>query len=114
MTNKHGTKTDQGKLRYDLIPVRPLSEVASVYTMGAAKPEYGDRNWEKGLKWGRVYAALQRHANAYWGGETHCQVDKQHHLSSVVWCALTLMEFEKTHPELDDRPKKRKQCQKQY
>lgn len=96
-----GRKDDDGKLRYDLIPVAPLREVAKVYTMGAKK--YEDRNWEKGLKWGRVYAALQRHAQAWWGGETNCPKDGQHHLSSVVWAAFALMEFERTHPELDDR-----------
>lgn len=66
----------------------------------------GDRNWEKGLKWGRVFAAMERHAWAWWNGEQLDPVDKQHHLASVAWCAFTLMEYEKTHPELDDRVKK--------
>jgi Domain of unknown function (DUF5664) len=94
-------KKDEGKLRFDLIPVEPLRRVAEVYTIGAGK--YSDRNWERGLQWGRVYAALQRHANAWWGGEGYDKVDGQHHLASVVWCALALMEYENTHPELDDR-----------
>ena len=96
-----GKKYDQDKLRYDLLPVEPMRLVAEVYTMGAKK--YDDRNWEKGIEWGRIYGALQRHANAFWGGESHCPQDGQHHLASVVWCALALMEYEKTHPELDDR-----------
>jgi Domain of unknown function (DUF5664) len=95
-------KNDGGKLRFDLIPVKPLQEVARVYTIGAAK--YADRNWERGLSWGRIYAAMQRHANAWWSGERNDPVDKQHHLASVVWCALALMEYENSHPELDDRP----------
>ncbi len=94
-------KHDQDKLRFDLIPVRPLEEVARVYSIGAEK--YSDRNWENGLQWGRVFAALMRHAWAWWRGERVDQVDGQHHLASVVWCALALMEYEKTHPELDDR-----------
>ena len=101
--NAQGRKDDDGKLRFDLIPVRPLEEVAKVYTTGAGK--YADRNWEKGFKWGRVFAALMRHAWAFWRGEARDPEDGQHHLSSVVWCALTLMEFEQTHPELDDRSK---------
>ena len=96
-----GVKNDTGKLRYDLIPVEPLRELARVYTIGATK--YDDRNWELGLQWGRVYAAMQRHANAWWGGEQRDPVDGQHHLASVAWCALALMEYERTHPELDDR-----------
>ena len=96
-------KDDKEKLRYDLIPIQPLQEVARVFTIGARK--YDDRNWEKGLSWGRLYAALQRHANSWWSGERHDQVDGQHHLASVAWCALALMEYERTHPELDDRSK---------
>jgi hypothetical protein len=96
-----GNKSDAGKLRYDLIPIIPLGELAAVYTIGAAK--YSDRNWERGLKWGRIYAAMQRHATAWWGGQLRDAVDGQHHLASVAWCALALMEYERTHPELDDR-----------
>ncbi len=100
-----GRKDDSDKLRYDLIPVGPMAEVARVYTIGAKK--YTDRNWELGLKWGRVYSALQRHANAWWRGERNDPIDGQHHLASVAWCALALMEYESTHPELDDRKEPR-------
>lgn len=96
-----GVKYDGDKLRFDLIPVRSLEKVARVYTIGAKK--YDDNNWRKGLKWGRVFAAMMRHAWAWMRGESHDPVDGQHHLASVAWCALTLMEYEETHPELDDR-----------
>lgn len=101
---QQGRKDDSNKLRFDLIPVEPLRKIAEVYTMGAQK--YDDRNWEKGLRWGRVYAAMLRHATAWWGGEQCDPVDGQHHLASVGWCALALMEYETTHRELDDRPRK--------
>uniref|UniRef100_UPI001E4FF338 dATP/dGTP diphosphohydrolase domain-containing protein n=1 Tax=Acetomicrobium sp. S15 = DSM 107314 TaxID=2529858 RepID=UPI001E4FF338 len=39
-------------LRYDLIPSDALRELAKVYTVGAEK--YGERNWEKGMSWGRA------------------------------------------------------------
>lgn len=77
-------------------------ELARVYTIGAAK--YADRNWEKGIQYGRIFAALMRHAWKWWNGEQCDPVDGQHHLSSVAWCAFALMEYEKTHPEKDDRP----------
>lgn len=96
-----GRKDDTGKLRFDLLPVRPLEKVAEVYTIGASK--YDDNNWRKGIQWSRIFAAMLRHAYKWWRGEVNDPVDGQHHLSSVVWCALTLMEFEETHPELDDR-----------
>jgi hypothetical protein len=98
-----GSKFDKDKLRYDLIPVRPLAKVASVYTIGANK--YSDNNWRKGMSWSRIYGALQRHANAFWDGESLDKDNLQHHLASVAWCALALMEFEETHKELDDRVK---------
>ena len=98
-----GVKFDKGKLRYDLIPVGPLAELANVYTLGAVK--YDDRNWEKGILFSRLYAAMMRHANKYWAGEKNDLEDGQHHLSSVAWCAFAMMELEKTHPEMDDRPK---------
>jgi len=103
LDDKGGVKYDQNKLRYDLIPVGPLAKLAEVYTIGARK--YTDRNWQKGILFSRLYAALQRHANAYWGGEQNDTEDGQHHLASVVWCAFAIMEFENTHLELDDRPK---------
>lgn len=96
-----GVKNDSGKLRYDLFP-SSLSKVAEVYTIGARK--YADRNWERGLAWGRVFSAMLRHSWAWWWGERCDSVDGQHHLASVAWCALALMEYEDTHPELDDRP----------
>lgn len=96
-----GKKKDHGKLRYDLIPCRPLAEVARVYTIGAQK--YSDRGWEAGMHWSRIFAAMMRHAWKWWAGETHDQTDGQHHLASVAWCALALMEYEHTHPEQDDR-----------
>jgi len=96
-----GNKFDDGKLRYDLIPVFPLRELARVYTIGAKK--YADRNWELGLKYSRILGALMRHLEAYRGGEDIDPEGGQHHLSSVAWCAFALIEYGQTHPELDDR-----------
>lgn len=96
-----GVKFDTGKARYDLIPPGALDQLAEVFSIGAAK--YGDRNWEWGLDNGRVFAAMQRHAWAWWNRETHDLEDGQHHLASVAWCALVLMTLEQTHPDMDSR-----------
>ena len=98
-----GAKYDKDKLRFDLIPVRPLAKIAWVFTMGAKK--YAERNWEKGIKFGRLFGALIRHSWLWWAGETYDQEDGQHHLSSVAWIAMVLMELEETKPEFDDRPR---------
>ena len=100
-----GRKNDIGKLRMDLIPVSPLEQLAEVYTIGCKK--YADRNWEKGIAWSRCYGALIRHLLKFWKGESIDSQDGQHHLAAVVFYAFALMEYEKTHPELDDRPNKK-------
>lgn len=101
MTEGGARKDDSGKLRFDLIPENSIKELAKVFTIGAKK--YDDRNWEMGMKWGRVYAAMQRHAWAWWGGEKCDQEDGQHHLGSVMWCAAVLMEYERRGWGEDDR-----------
>lgn len=95
-------KDDTGKLRYDLLPPKALEALAEVYTVGAAK--YGDRNWERGLALGRVYAAIQRHLWALWSGEDLDPEDGLHHAAHAAWGCFALLEFA-GRPELDDRPK---------
>ena len=87
-----GIKYDSDKPRFDLIPADALEEVAKVYTVGANK--YGDRNWEKGLSYGKLFGAMLRHSWAWWRGEKDDQENKLHHLSSVVFCALGLLHYE--------------------
>lgn len=97
-----GGEKGQKLARYDLIPVKPLRVVAEHYGRGAAK--YAERNWERGYDWSLSYAALQRHAQAFWGGEDNDPETNTPHLAAVVFHALALLEYGETHPELDDRP----------
>jgi dATP/dGTP diphosphohydrolase len=89
--------------RYDLIPVEPLAALARHYGVGAYK--YADHNWRKGYDWSLSYAALQRHAQAFWGGEDLDEETGSPHLAAVAFHAFALLEWAKTHPELDDRYK---------
>ena len=98
-----GKKNDLGKLRYDLLPVKPLREVVKVLTHGAKF--YGDRNWEKGLAWHRCYGAIQRHINSFWEGEDLDPDTGLPHLAHAICECMFLLEFARTHTELDDRPK---------
>jgi len=107
---REGVKYDKGKLRYDLIPPAPLEELVAVYTMGAEK--YDDRNWEKGMKWGRIFGALMRHAWRFWAGDEKDHESGLHPLAHAAWCCFTLMEYARTHRELDDRPKAAKAQQR--
>jgi hypothetical protein len=97
------SKKDDGKLRYDLIPPHALELLAEVYTIGAAK--YADNGWlTPPMRWGRIYRAMIGHAVEFWRGESRDEVDGQHHLASVAWCAFALMEYERLRIGEDDRP----------
>lgn len=88
--------------RFDLLPASPLIQVAEHYGKGAEK--YEDRNWERGYEWSKSFAAMQRHAWAFWNGETYDPETGSHHLAAVCFHAMAMMEWTETHPELDDRP----------
>jgi hypothetical protein len=100
---KEGTKFDSGKLRLDLIPIGPLVNLVLTYMIGSVR--YEDYNWRKGMKWSRIYAAMLRHLFAWWVGEEFDQDTGQPHLGSVAWGAFTLLEYQRSHKEFDDRPK---------
>jgi len=92
---------DENKVKFDLIPPQALWALARVYTYGATK--VAPRNWEKGMRWGRAYAALQRHLNAFWSGESFDRESSCHHLMCVVFWAFTLYMYEIFQRGEDDR-----------
>ena len=101
VNEKTGGRKRSKPLRYDLIPVKPMAEVALLYGLGAKI--YEDRNWEKGYDWSLSYAAMRRHSELFWAREDW-DADGFHHLAAVAFHAMSLMEFSVTHKELDDRP----------
>ncbi len=106
ISSREGVKFDADKLRYDLVPAYPLEQIVAVLTFGAKK--YSDRNWELGMSWSRVFAALMRHSWAWFKGE---DLDKEtgiSHLAHAGCCILFLLEYTRTKKELDDRPKMEK------
>lgn len=99
-----GRKDDAAKIRMDLIPPELLTAVGDILTFGAGK--YGERNWERGMAWGRPYAAMLRHMLAWWGGEdTDPETDKSH-LWHAGCCIAFLIAYEARGIGIDDRPKK--------
>ena len=87
-----GKKNDyqDGKLRWDLLPLEEIEDIVKVYTAGSKK--YGDDNWQY-LKDGyrRYKAAMFRHLLEYEKGnkideETGCQ-----HLAQVAWNAIAML-----------------------
>jgi hypothetical protein len=97
-----GKKFDDEKLRMDLLSTQAIEGIAEILTFGAKK--YGDRNWEKGLNYSRIFAALLRHLFAWWQGEDIDPESGLHHIDHVACNAHFLQHFIKTIGGLDDRP----------
>lgn len=87
--------TQDGKLRWDLVPWDTFERVVGIYTRGASK--YGDRNWEKGQPMSRMLASLLRHLFQYIKGDRD-----EDHAGAVIWNMLALMWMEENKPELND------------
>lgn len=99
-----GRKDDTGKLRMELLPAELLTETARVLTFGAEK--YGDRNWENGMKWSRVFGALMRHMWAWWNPfepDTDAETGFSH-LAHAACCVAFLLAYEGRRTGEDDRP----------
>lgn len=101
MSNQ-GTKDDKQKLRYELVPYDALDAVVEVLGFGTAK--YGDRNWELGLNWSRMFGAACRHAKAWWMGEDNDPESGKPHLAHFACCALMLLAYYLRKKGTDDRP----------
>ena len=98
---KQGTKHDDNKLRYDLIPWDSIEEVAKIYTLGAKK--YGDRNWETGIKYSRIIGAVFRHFTSWVRGVDLDEETGLSHLAHACWGLLTLIWYQKHRSDFDDR-----------
>ena len=86
-----GGQKGQKPQAYDLIPPDALDALASVYGWGAGK--YADRNWERGYRWGLSFAALMRHAWAFWQGEELDQESGLPHMAHAAWHCFVLLSF---------------------
>lgn len=121
---------NKGKTRFELIPQRPLKCLADVYTKGAHKytiykdelgneikgseisleeskkyeiVEDGADNWRAGLSWMKTIGSVKRHIEAFIDGSDMDEELGTFHLGNAVWGLFSILEYYKTHPELDDR-----------
>ena len=80
--------------RYDLMPVDALRELAEHYGKGEKKypAEAGIPNFRKGYDISLSYAALQRHANQFWGGEDIDAETGSNHMIAAAWHALYIVQ----------------------
>lgn len=96
-------KHDDNKPPMDLLPPEFLVETARVFGYGADK--YERHNWLKGMRWGRVYAALQRHLVAWQSGEDTDEESGLPHLAHASCCLAFLLTYQARGLGEDDRVK---------
>lgn len=98
---KGGVKYDGGKPRMDLLPMDALFAIACVFTYGALK--YDDWNWAKGMRRGRILAALLRHVAAYSVGEEYDAESGLPHSWHMGCCVLMLISGDLRGVAMEDR-----------
>lgn len=96
-----GKKYDSEKIPLELLSTEALQRIAEV--LGAGAKKYGRNNWRQGLSFSRVYSALLRHLFSWQSGEDQDNETGYNHLAHAGCCIMFLLEYLKTHPELDDR-----------
>jgi hypothetical protein len=105
VTKAAGTalKFDTDKLPLHLLSTEAMNQTAAVLKFGAEK--YAEHNWRKGFAWSRPLSAAMRHITAFNAGEDTDPESGLSHLAHAACCIMFLLEFEKTHQDLDDRYK---------
>lgn len=93
---------NSGKNRLSLVPHELVEEVGKVMSYGASK--YSPNNWRKGQSWMGVIDSLERHLLAFKKGEDIDPESGLLHLGHIGCNIAFLLNFMKTHNELDDRP----------
>lgn len=83
-----GLKYDEGKPRYDLIPPEALKALATQLKYGAEK--YADRDWEKGIHFGRLVRAATGHLWDFWAGEEFDEEGRPHLHGAITSLAMLL------------------------
>lgn len=100
---KSAKRYNEGKLRYDLLPPKPIEDLVKVFTMGADK--YGDNNWQLGMDWSKCLASLKRHLAEYEKGNDFDKESGLLHITHVVWNAMAINQYYYTAQQYDDRVK---------
>jgi len=91
ITYEHGgmREPSTGKGAYELVSPFALERIAVWYELGARK--YANRNWEKGIPFGRLIQSGLRHMIRWMKGDR-----SEDHLAAVCWNVMAMMHFEET------------------
>ena len=102
MEKRLADKKDAGKPRFSLLPYNGLKKVALVLGFGESE-KYDAHNWRKGVEWSRRLDSAISHVVKYTNGESSDDETGMSHLAHAVAQLLMVLDYEETHPELDDR-----------
>lgn len=99
-------KFDSNKIRVDLLPVEPMTDIAQVFTFGARK--YFANSYRQGetVAWSRTYGSILRHLFAFWNGEDIDPESGLPHLAHAGTQLMILMEHTHHNADKDDRYKR--------
>jgi len=96
-----GTKHDDGKPRWDLLPFDALEQIVKVYTIGVDK--YGEKNWQNGISWRRIFGGIMRHMAAWMLGKDMDDESGLPNLAHAGWGILTLLWYAENRKDWNDR-----------
>lgn len=83
------------------LPYRVLNYLGDIYLYGCKK--YDENNWRKGMKWGKIFGAFNRHSGKWFNGEIMDDESGMHHLGHALWQLFGLRWLQDYKPEYDDR-----------
>jgi hypothetical protein len=95
--------SDCDDLRYDCISPHGLYRLAKRYALGARK--YGDHNYLLGQPISEVYNHMFDHMRKYLQGDK-----TEDNMAAIAWGAFTIMEYEESHPEMQNMPRHNPEC----
>ena len=87
-------------VRYDLIPVRGITEVSKVLTKKLETHEVNE--WKYGISWTEVLSSLKKHLTEFELGNDYTE-NNLLHMAEVAADALILCEYYSIYPQGDDR-----------
>ena len=89
-----GTKHDEGKASWSLLPFGPVKDIVAVLDYGAKK--YSPEGWRRvDNARTRYFNAAMRHLTAWWEGERNDPESGLPHLAHAGCCLLFLAAFDK-------------------
>lgn len=98
---EQGSRFNEGKLKWSLVPQSAFHPMVRVLEFGAQK--YDAHNWKKGLPVVEICESLKRHLDAFMEGEDLDPESGISHVGHIQCNAMFLAWMLQNKPELDNR-----------